>query len=216
MKFIEIYNLLNDAIEIQSENRYDSLYRVDLVKYEKLIEKLKNEVLKEESKETGNYKVSSSIRKILNNKKLKSRPILQKAIKRNGFIEFTDAYTLYRLHKTISGIPYHDEETTQHYPVTDKLIPDFRDKITLNVKKVKESLALLKNDQYLKIDLEYETAIHLEKKYIIALINIFNYKNNEDIILLYDKNRCLGGCYLKPALFKKNNDLAIIMPIREE
>ena len=32
MKYIEIYNLLNEAIEKQSANRYDPMYKVDLIK----------------------------------------------------------------------------------------------------------------------------------------------------------------------------------------
>ena len=213
MELKKLYDELKEVVVATSSNYYDPNYKVDAKKYESLKKKIEEELLKEAAAASGDAKPARYINKILKNKLTKSHPILQQAYFNNDKLYFTDSYTGYIMNKKIEGIPIHKEPV--NYPTLENVVPDDDASFTIKANKLNEMMALYKDSDIFTLYEKNEFKIYMQVFYIKALINIFNYKKNDDIIFRY-KNNNSTGYYNRAFKVVKNDDICILLPVRVE
>ena len=217
MKFKEIFDSLNECIEVKYQNKYcDELKIISNSKLLKLIDDLKEEVLKEESEAAGTLKAATAIKKILKTKATASRPILQKAVIRDNKTLFTDSYIAFELNEKISGIEYHDAEATKRYPEFARLWPECDKSFKLKLSDIIQKAALLKNDDGVIIKDDEVLKVAVQKKYINIVAAIMKIKKDDDIEFYYTTRNFSGGAYNKPLIIKNDFGRCLWLPIRTE
>jgi hypothetical protein len=217
MKFKEIYDSLNECVEVKYQNKYcDELKIISNSKLLKLIDNLKDEVLKEEAKEAGSLKVAAAIKKILKTKATASRPILQKAVIRDDKMLFTDGYIAFELDSKIEGVEIHDVETEKRYPEFGRLWPECDKSFKLKLSDIIQKAALLKNDDGVIIKDDEVLKVAVQKKYINIVAAIMKIKKDDDIEFYYTTRNFSGGAYNKPLIIKNDFGRCLWLPIRTE
>lgn len=154
----------------------------------------------------------------------KSRPILQKAVIRNGKLELTDGYRLVNFNKSdYVEIPTHNEEETSRYPSFDILMRDTRKndiEITLDIEEIRNKYKIYKTlnkvDKEKFENLAYNVYYDKDREYkIYASLEFLN--NMLDIFSQEKEFKVKVNSYydIKPILFESDNITAIILPIRK-
>lgn len=207
---------MNNTILLQE--LYDFKERHDFLEKDKeyieLIEKIKNDIRLETASESNDKQRYQAAVKILNDKRMKTRPILQKCVIRNGLQQFTNSYILVQLKKPIPGLEQHDETETEKYPIFDKLIYGSKSNNTFSeTKKAIELKTLIKTSNKKAPLCVIENAsfkIHIESDLLKIALDLLQFKNNDDVVMFYKES------YISPIYIENESGIALIIPMRVE
>lgn len=154
----------------------------------------------------------------------KARPILQKAVIRNGKLELTDSYRLVSFNKSdYVEIPTHTEEETSRYPSFDIIMRDTRKndiEITLDIEEIRNKYKIYKTlnkvDKEKFENLAYNVYYDKDREYkIYASLEFLN--NMLDIFSQEKEFKVKVNSYYntKPILFESDNITAVLLVIRK-
>lgn len=153
----------------------------------------------------------------------KNRPILQKAIIRNGKLELTDCYRLVSFNKSdYVEIPTHTDKETSSYPPFETILNQARKndiEITLDIEEIRNKYKICKTlnkvDKEKFENLAYNVYYDKDREYkIYASLEFLN--NMLDIFSQEKEFKVKVNSYYntKPILFESDNITAVVLPIR--
>jgi len=141
----------------------------------------------------------------------KKRPILSKAVIIDGKQVFTNSYVAFQIEDKIAGLPTH--ETNEKFPDVLRFFEKGSNEARFNVGEVKADIGRIGKEKNIDLALKPNEYVRLDKKYLMQVIQILGFKNNEVITFRYNKDD-LDSKYIRKTLFvERNNDKAIILPI---
>jgi hypothetical protein len=189
----------------------DSFHLIELLK---IVEYLETETRKEAAKTAGDSKPLKYASIVLKNKSNKCRPILQKAIIRDGLQVFTDSFIAFKLQNHIEGLEMHDQKDFENYPKLDKLFLPAQFTITKKFDDLIDELALLKDDDIYILKNDYGYKIGMYVKNIKIMYNVMRFKKGD--IISFGIIESQSTSYTRPLFIDNNGDSCILLPIRME
>ena len=211
IKVLEMLRKIEENIDHKGKDLFD-----------KLIEYVEEQILTKKVKETSSSKVYNTIKNILNRNK-ESRPILSKVLYKDDAMYFTDSYIAFRLvgKDIIQGFPSPSDEG--NYPNLDHIFNRYyypNTTTTFECEELKKKIKLMnpsrithKNAETMEIPLGDGTA-YVNSKYLLDVITILKFKNNDVITIeTYKRSESYGEPLIRP-LYIKNTEgsIGIIMP----
>jgi hypothetical protein len=212
MEAKKLYNELIEAVNY-TKNEVINESSISTIKLLKIIEYLEIESRKEAAKSAGDSKPLKYASALLK-KSNKSRPILQKAIIRDGLQSFTDSYILFTLKNHITGLDMHDEIDYERYPKFDRLIPETSLYFKKPLNELIEEIATLKDDDIYLLPNEFDYKIGLYVKHLKAMYNILRFK--KDGIIEFGLIQTDNKNYVRPLIVKNNDDTCLLLPVRTD
>jgi hypothetical protein len=222
-KVLSLVREVKKGIEESIKEDYSYQNLLPLIELEKtIIEEIKLEGFSETSQKTS-YKRALSV--LARNKQ---REVLRYAFTQNETQYFTDSYVAFSLKNAIKGLPEVPKEMT--YPNVENIFQSIEKGIgsyaSFTCQELKE-LVKLADTEFVDIQLgksnQDETKARVNKKFLLDVLIILGYKNNEEAIVWYSPY-CLGSVDIlppytcKPLVFKRETngleDKAILLPIR--
>jgi len=170
--------------------------------------------LKNVTETTSKTRYNKALRVLRRNK---TRNILQYTVERNNKQYFTDSYVLFELTNKIPELPIIEKESDYPnvYSILESAENNSNGVVEYNCKELKQMIKLA--DQYVVLDLDTTYKAVVNKDYLLDVLTILNYKNNESVIMNYNTTTASSNtynCIIQPILFKREQDKAILMPIK--
>jgi len=181
------------------------------------IEFIRELIRKETAAETGESKRYNAAKKILSDKRMKNRPILQKAVIRDGFQTFTNSYVLFMLSDHIPGLLMHDAENDARYPVVSRLVELGRASVcsvSFNAGELKSIIASQGNADIMELFTIGGLACYVDPEMIAAAITIMNYRNDDEITIRYSAPAS-GGQIMSPLVMERGESLGLVLPMHK-
>jgi len=183
--------------------------------FKKLIEDIKEALIKQGFKDTTRKQRYVYAKKTLEDKILNIRPVLKKTFLKDNMQVFTNSYIAFILENEdiINDLPNHEDIDYDTSPfnsiinVVKKASHDNDTKIDISFNDL---MGLIKTAPNHMIDLGIK-GVRFDKKYLEAITRVLGFKN-EDTLTFYYKQ----GSIFKPYYIKNNNSSAVILPIKYE
>lgn len=202
---------LKKALKLIKEFKETEDYTKLCILENMLVEAIKLENVTETTSKT---RYNKALRVLRRNK---TRNILQYTVERNNKQYFTDSYVLFELTNKIPELPIIERESD--YPNVSSILESAENNsngvVEYNCKELKQMIKLA--DEYVVLDLDETYKAVVNKKFLLDVLTILNYKNNESVIINYDTTKASSNtynCIIQPILFKREQDKAILMPIK--
>ena len=202
---------LKKALKLIKEFKETDDYAKLLLLEDMLIEAIKLEKVTET---TSKSRYKHALRVL---KRHKSRNSLQYTVERDNKQYFTDSYVLFELTNKIPELPIIEKESD--YPNVHSILESAENNangaVEYNCKELKQMIKLA--DEYVVLDLDETYKAVVNKVFLLDVLTILNYKNSESVIMNYNTTNASSdtyNCIMQPLLFKREQDVAILMPIR--
>ena len=202
---------LKKALKLIKEFKETDDYVKLVLLEDMLIEAIKLENVAETTSKT---RYNKALRVLRRNK---TRNILQYTVERNNKQYFTDSYVLFELTNKIPELPIIERESDYPnvYSILESAENNSNGVVEYNCKELKQMIKLA--DEYVVLDLDETYKAVVNKVFLLDVLTILNYKNSESVIMNYNTTNVSSdtyNCIMQPLLFKREQDVAILMPIR--
>lgn len=202
---------LKKALKLIKEFKETEDYIKLCILEDMLIEAIKLENVAETTSKT---RYNKALRVLRRNK---TRNILQYTVERNNKQYFTDSYVLFELTNKIPELPIIERESDYPnvYSILESAENNSNGVVEYNCKELKQMIKLA--DEYVVLDLDETYKAVVDKVFLLDVLTILNYKNNESVIMNYNTTTASSktyNCIIQPILFKREQDKAILMPIK--
>lgn len=179
--------ILKRLYDIKNYNMHDEFKGLNEIKFNKLIDDLKEDITKENLPEGSSKKQYTAIKRFLNQKWLDSRPVLKLTHIEDERQIFTDSYVLFRFtgDSIIYDLPQTKKES--NYPQTKDLCePTFNSSLKspdYSIKDLKNQIRT--SEKTIDIKLNETQKAKIDKKKLKQAIDIMNFKNKDVIQFNY-------------------------------
>jgi hypothetical protein len=208
---------------MKNEKLLERLYeaKTNVVSMDKLIDDIKEEIKKENLPKMTTKKQYNAIKRFLNQKHLKFRPVLMHTHLEKDYQVFTDSYMLFKFYgdEIIPQLPKTtDTKNLSPYPKTEKLCgileSDGVESEAFNVGDLRKQIKTIEKGNGIKpIEFKFddETIYLLDGMKLEKAFDILRLKNNEDFTFKYYHDTSV-----RPLGIKLKNREAIILPVRRD